>query len=211
MNLLLLSRQLGAIGAVLPPPATLGFIPTAGEPYADPFFVREDRESLRRCGYCLVELDVTRTPAEETKQTLRKLGAVFVSGGNVFYLMQQLRQKGLADSLRDFVLSGGLYVGTSAGAVICGPTIEPFAELDSPEAATGLESRSGLDLCSFTVLPHFGKPKYLDRQTKLLALFGEKYRIIPLRDDEALLVTSPSDFEKLPSGPVIRSEPRPGN
>jgi len=48
----------------------------------------------------------------------------FVGGGNTFVLVQQLYQNEVMTPLRDAVLRGAPYLGTSAGSNICGLTMQ---------------------------------------------------------------------------------------
>lgn len=84
MRILLLSLGLGAVPRYLRKGATLGFVPTAGEPYADPYFVREDRARLEQLGYKLVDIDLSRQSAAQVRSSLAPIEALFVAGGNTF-------------------------------------------------------------------------------------------------------------------------------
>lgn len=204
MNLLLVSLGLGALKDVVAAGASIGFVPTAGEPYADPYFVKDDRNRLAKLGYKIRDVDITSVPLTEITEALKQIDALFVAGGNTFYLMQQIRSKGLLENFREFALSERPYIGASAGAAICGPSIQPIQQLDDVQAAPQLSTLAGLGVFNFVVLPHYGKAKYLDKYHSIMKEYADQFRLVPLRDDEALQVsTGPDRFELVPSALVL--------
>lgn len=194
MNVLLLSLGLGALQRYAPP-LTMGFVPTAGEPYTDPSFVTADRRRLERLGYRVVDIDVTNMEEADILSGLGAVDALFVAGGNTFYLMQQIRRRRLVDPLKQYIQNGGVYIGASAGAVICGPSLEPVASLDDPAAAPDLATFDGLGVVNFVTLPHFGKPKYIPRYEEIEVRFGAQFELVKLRDDQAIFVVTPNSRE----------------
>lgn len=203
MKLLLLSLGLGALVNHLPKGARVGFVPTAGEPYDDPYFVRDDRRRLVELGYIVSDLDLTGETKDVLIARFKQIDAIFVAGGNTFYLMQQICAKGLAEELTRAVKEGLLYVGASAGAAITGPSIEPIDTLDDASAAPSLKSFAGLGLVDFVVLPHYGKEKYLARYQAIIDKYSALVTLWPLRDDRAILVTNDGRGEEVASPLVL--------
>lgn len=199
MNVLLLSKGMGAVHTFLRGVSTIGFVPTGGEPYENPYFVEEDRTRLTELGFDVRNVDITNSDRSDILAAMKNVDALFVAGGNTFYLMQQIQAKGLIENLKSYILDGNRYVGASAGAVICGPTIAPIQTLDDPKAAPLLQDFAGLGIVEFVVLPHYGNPKYLDKYHRIVQEYSEKLHLIQLRDDQAILVTSPSQYEVVPS------------
>ena len=199
MQVLFLSLGLGAVRDFLASGTRLGFIPTAGEPYDDPYFVRDDRERLSRLGYIISDIDITEMEQDRIVQKFAEIDCLFVAGGNTFYLMQQLRLKGLIEVFHRYIDSGRRYIGASAGAVICGPTLKPITELDDATAAPKLTTMDGLGVVNFVVLPHYGKPKYLGRYNAIIERYANDITVVPLRDNEAISVVGPDQFDIIPS------------
>jgi dipeptidase E len=75
---------------------------------------------------------------------LDSYAALFIGGGNTYYLLHQLRISGLDQAIRDFARRDGVVYGGSAGAIVMGQDISPCAHLD--ENTVGLGDTSGLDL-----------------------------------------------------------------
>src|SRR5690606_22432552 len=55
---------------------------------------------------------------------IKNAEAIFVGGGNTFILLYQLYKNNLIPILKEMVISGTPYLGTSAGSNICGLTIK---------------------------------------------------------------------------------------
>lgn len=57
---------------------------------------------------------------ENPKQALKDSDAIFTGGGNTFLLVKTLHDKDLMFPLKEEILKGKAYLGTSAGSNICG-------------------------------------------------------------------------------------------
>ncbi len=121
--------------------------------------------------------------------------AVYVGGGNTFAILADLRARGIDRELAERVHAGLPYIGLSAGSVIVGPDVEPAALLDDPADAPGLVDTTGLRLIDRVVVPHAGGmlPAYPSSLiTETLDTYGSRFDLVPLDDDQALLVTPDS-------------------
>jgi dipeptidase E len=203
MRVLLLSLGLGRMVDFIPPPAKIGFVGTAGETYEDPYFVRADRARLEKLGYELTDLDVTRSNRSKLQASLSDQDGIFIAGGNSFYLLQQFRLSGMDALVKEFVGRGGAYIGASAGAAVCGPSLEPVQVLDNPKDAPSLKAFDALDLVDVIVLPHYGKPKYLDLYHKIMDEYAERFHTVPLKDDQAIVMTDRSRYDIVPSELIL--------
>jgi dipeptidase E len=187
-----------AIKAGLLPNKRIGFIPTAGETYEDPYFVNESRLRLHKLGLELVEVDITNQTKDELVQTLSSADGIYVAGGNSFHLLQQLQKKELVTLIRDMVRDGKPYFGESAGAVILYKTIEPIKPIDDPQDAPDIQGYEALNLIDFIPLPHFDREKYKTVFAKFLNDNKKRYPIVPFNDDQAILVRD-KDRTTIPS------------
>lgn len=61
-------------------------------------------------------------------ETIKKADAIIVGGGSIHVLVSELEKVGLMPAIKDRVESGCLYIGTSSGAVITGPTMHTAGE-----------------------------------------------------------------------------------
>lgn len=60
---------------------------------------------------------------KDPKDAIQNAKGIFVGGGNTFVLVTQLYKNGLLEPIKEVVLKGTPYLGTSAGSNICGLTI----------------------------------------------------------------------------------------
>jgi dipeptidase E len=166
----------------------LAFVPTAAGPEAETEeWVREDRRQLEILGCEVSTLDLAVVGADELEDALRGLDGVFLTGGNAFLLLWHARRSGFIELAPALVQEGLLYVGTSAGAVIAGPDLEPVAAPENRAKAPGLDSTAGLALVDFTVLPHDHERERRARHDEIVAAHPE-LRFVRLADDRAVLV-----------------------
>jgi dipeptidase E len=75
---------------------------------------------------------------------LRLAGAVFIGGGNTYFLLDALRRSGADRVLRQVVESGRPVYGGSAGAIVLGRDIDTARHADPNN--TGTIDTTGLDL-----------------------------------------------------------------
>lgn len=196
-ELLLVSRWLSAVPGFLTartgPGATIGFVPTASSIYVDRAWVDFDRTTLHEQGWHTVELDIEAMTAIDLAKSLDTVDAVFVSGGNVFHLLEALRRTGFADVLTEHVEAGLPYIGASAGACVIGADIEPLALLDDPAEARSLDSTTGLGWIDEVIVPHAdGIVSGRAIIDELRHRFGGQFTLRLLADDQALLVSGSS-------------------
>ena len=84
-------------------------------------------------------------------QKLNKCDGIFIGGGNTFLLLQQLNKLKLIEKIREKIISGTPYLGTSAGTNICGISIGTTNDMPIVE----IESRLSLQILPFNINPHF--------------------------------------------------------
>lgn len=163
------------------------FIPTAGDPYNNGDFVEADRIALEKYGLDVVEMDVKNRSEEEIRKAIDGTDIVLVAGGNTFYLMEKLKKSGADKVIKEFIEKGGMYIGSSAGSIICCPTIEGAEEFDDPSLAPKLDNFDGMGIFKDVIIPHTQKKKYFERIKKTTEKLKSKgYKIYQLTDDNVL-------------------------
>ena len=108
------------------------------------------RERFAKMGYSLESIHTTRDPLE----AVNKAHAIFIGGGNTFRLLKALYDADVLGPIRDRVLSGMPYIGSSAGANVAGPTIKTTKDMPIVEPP----SFDALGLVPFQISPHFLDP-----------------------------------------------------
>lgn len=165
------------------------FIPTASNPSKNKEGTEKDREKLRSLGFHVTDVDIASTPRGDLQRTLAHADVIVVGGGNTFYLLQEARRSGFDTMLREFIDDGTTYIGSSAGSVLLGPTIEPVKMMDDPKEAPELESYEGLGIIDFVPLVHYGNDEFTEEyKTALADLYAAGPRFVLVRDHEFLTV-----------------------
>ncbi len=90
-----------------------------------------------------------------------KSDVIYLSGGNTYYFLNNLRKRYLITRLRKYVKNGGYIIGLSAGAIMMSKDIS--AAQFGDEDIVGLSNLSSLDLVDFDFMPHWNEDShYLD-------------------------------------------------
>lgn len=139
-------------------------------------------------GFDVRWFDLKGKSRDETAQALRDSSAVYVSGGNTFYLLEHMRKSGFFDLAVEWIDRGMVYIGSSAGTVAATPDIGYAAVLDNRLKAV-LESDAGLGLIDFAVLPHMDHPDFKDFvQTVYRSMSASSRMCLGLNDDQMVVV-----------------------
>jgi dipeptidase E len=105
---------------------------------------------FRAMGHSLESAHEAKNPhiaAEEAE-------AIFVGGGNTFRLLKALEDLDLIEPIRRKVSSGMLYIGSSAGSNVAGPTIKTTKDMPIVQP----RSFDSLGLVPFQISPHYQDP-----------------------------------------------------
>ena len=91
---------------------------------------------------------------ENPIKAIKNAEAIFVGGGNTFVLTNQLHKNHLIVPLKEAVLNGTPYLGTSAGSNICGLNIKTTNDMPIIYPT----SFNALALVPFNINPHYLDP-----------------------------------------------------
>ena len=151
------------------------------------------------------EKDTDRTWLEEEYETILDLGikeenikefkyeenidfedydAIYMIGGNTFYLLKELREKKLDVKIKHAIDNGVIYIGSSAGSIILGKTIETALPYD--ENWVNLNNFEGLNMIDGIIIPHANRKQEFLKEAK------KKYKdkIIELYDDYGIVINN---------------------
>ncbi len=136
---------------------TVLFIDTAAEnDTEDGDWLIADLDSLKNQDLQVDRYTLTNHSKNEIKEKIDNYDIIYMCGGNTFYLLQQMQKTNSLELIRDEVLDGKPYIGTSAGSLITSKDIAPTERLDTRDEAPDLKDTYGLDLVDFLTLPHWG-------------------------------------------------------
>ena len=167
----------------------LAFIPTASEIYTgDLWWVRDDKDKLIKTGFNLTEFSITDLTKNQIEEKLKNIDIIFICGGNVFYLLDQVIKTGFSEILIEKSKKDLIYIGSSAGTMILGKRIELVSTLDDRSKAPDLKS-DGLGIVDLAILPHWGNPKFKEEYLQASkSTYEANAKMILLNDHQYLLV-----------------------
>ena len=111
------------------------------------------------------------------------IDAIYISGGNTFGTMKLIRDSGLDKAIVNYVQSGVIYVGGSAGAHIVTADISHVEKYDKD--TFGLTDFSGLGLYDGILICHYNEERKADFD--FLNFIG-KYCVMTLKDNQSIVI-----------------------
>lgn len=187
------SKTLDKLIPFLPKPpqeTKVAFIPTAADVYKQKPWQEEDKTKLIELGFQVVIIDIKSKNSQILEKELAGIDIIFMAGGNTIYLLEQIQKSNCLDLIKEKILSGTIYIGSSAGSIIAGPNIE-FEKIfdDDDDYTANLDDYNALGLVNFVVLPHANKSEYTPYHQKIINQFSNKYQFKILKDNQAVLVS----------------------
>ena len=162
---------------------------TSGRTEEENHYIEESRKELVDLGFkdiFVFNLD-RKISFDEVKDT----DAIYVCGGNTYYIMKKFRETGLDRIVIKLVNQGKIYIGVSAGSIMAGPNIEISGwGIDGDENDVDLKDLTGFNFTNISIFPHFEK----DKHEQEVEEFKKKvnYPVIELTDNQAVFVKGDS-------------------
>ena len=169
---------------------TITFIPTASIVETVNFYVKSGRKTLEDMGLMVDELEISTASAEEITSKLKQNDYIYVTGGNTFFLLQEMKRTGTDQLIKEEVNSGKLYIGESAGAIVASADIEYAKGMDSIDEAPNLEIFEALGLVDFYPVPHYNNPPFQVASKKIIDTYSSTLKLSPISNQEAILVNN---------------------
>ena len=148
---------------------TVAFIPTASihEEYMQ--YVEDGRMALDSLGLIVNEIEITQCSKNKIKDVLYDCDCIYISGGNTFFLMQELRKTGTDKLIIEQIEKGKLYIGESAGTMILASNIEYAKDMDNHlEQTPGFTDFSGLGVIDFYPIVHYNSFPFEEATKKVI-------------------------------------------
>ena len=164
------------------------FIPTAGNVEEYRGYIDEALQAFADLGFQVEVLDIAACDRETAQAKIFQSKLLYVSGGNTFYLLQELKKKQLLSLIKEQIADGMVYVGESAGAVITAEDIDYIRLMDDKEVAGELFDTVALKEADFYLLPHVGEEPFAESAQATLDTYSDQLNLLPLNNRQAVLV-----------------------
>lgn len=168
------------------------FINTAAETHeSNPKWLQENRKGLIKTGFNLFDYTITGKTLVQINKDLASVDIIHVNGGDVFYLLYQVKKSRFDKFVKKAIDQGRIYMGSSAGSVVVGPDIRPLRKTENKICEKKLKSYKGINLVDFVILPHWGRKDYhqdLYLNFRLSHIYNEKHKLILLNDKQYVWV-----------------------
>ena len=185
----------------LVPKGKIGYIPnaldfTGADPERRAKRNENDMGSLHELGFAveLVNLQDYFGKQDELERKLEELGAIFISGGNVFVLRQAMKLSGLDEILKRLrQKSDFLYAGYSAAGCVLAESLKGMDIVDPLDTPYGEQKEiiwDGLGFVNFRFMPHWGsnhpESSNIDKEIAYCKENNISYKAV--RDGEVIII-----------------------
>lgn len=133
---------------------------------------------------------------DELKKKLEEIGAIFISGGNVFVLRQAMKLSGLDEILTEFKNTNQdfLYAGYSAAGCVLFSDLKAYPivddSTDTPYEGLKEVIWEGLGFVDFAFMPHFDsdhpESEAISKEIEFCQQNNIPYK--PIRDGEVIII-----------------------
>ena len=164
------------------------FIPTSGNVEEYRGYIDEALQTFADLGFQVEILDISACDRETAQAKIFQSKLLYVSGGNTFYLLQELKKKQLLSLIKEQIADGMVYVGESAGAIITAKDIDYNKLMDDKSVAEELSNTEGLNEVDFYVLPHLGEEPFVESAQDTLDTYSDQLNLLSLNNRQAVLV-----------------------
>jgi len=187
----------------LVPNKKIGYIPNAldftkADPERRKKHIEKDTQALHDLGLVVEIVDLREYfgNQSELQRKLIELGAIFISGGNVFVLRQAMKLSGLDYILMTFQKDSTafLYAGYSAACCVLSEDLHAYAIVDDATDMPYAEQKEviwkGLGIINYAFLPHWDsdhpESEDIDKEIIFCQENGIPYKAI--RDGEVVIL-----------------------
>ncbi len=165
------------------------FITTASKgQQGDLSWLEADVAGFVNMGFNVTRYDIDGKTEAQMREDFKDAQVICVGGGNTYFLLDRVRASSFDKVIMELLEKGVIYVGSSAGSVLAGPTIETARGADDDTVVLDLKDFTGLGLIDVAIIPHYDEEKYADVFKKRISSWKEPHKILFLNNDQALVV-----------------------
>lgn len=118
---------------------------------------------------------------------LSGFGMIYISGGNTYKLLSELKSTLALQSLKDYLQAGGVVYGSSAGAIIFGQTIKTSSDKNAVELA----DLNGFNIVGgFSIAAHYTNKdeEKTKAATEHLTALSKSNPVIALPEEDSIVI-----------------------
>ncbi|MBS5931421.1 MAG: Type 1 glutamine amidotransferase-like domain-containing protein [Clostridiales bacterium] len=167
---------------------TVTFLPTAALHEKMNFYVQSGKKALEKMGLIVDELEISTAKQSEIISKLQNNDFIYISGGNTFFLLQELQRVGADAIIIEQIKLGKIYIGESAGSIILSPNIEYVKDMDDYKMATDLDTFHALNVIDFYPLPHKNSFPFQKTVEKIISKYEETFVLTPITNSQVILI-----------------------
>ncbi|MBT6691616.1 type 1 glutamine amidotransferase-like domain-containing protein [Candidatus Parcubacteria bacterium] len=164
------------------------YITTAGDDVPSRDYLERTEARLKELAWDYEEMDITGKTGDEVYNMLKGKDAIFMQGGNTFYLLKQALACNFSKVLKRLLSEGKFYAGTSAGSYLLCPNIDmmDWTE-DTKFNRHGVSDLTALGIVPLQVVCHMNRKEDIYDKIKKQA-DKSPYDVELLNDGQAILV-----------------------
>ncbi|MES3004862.1 MAG: Type 1 glutamine amidotransferase-like domain-containing protein [Patescibacteria group bacterium] len=152
---------------------------------------RDNKQAMVDAGFDTFDYSITGKSLADLKKDLNDVDVVYVEGGSLVHMMNQVRISGFEVFIKDFLDKGGVYIGTSTGSFIAAVDTAPGMSLEF-YTEDHFDTR-GMGLINFLVMPHWGTETFKESYEQMPKdAYGMKVPMIILNDAQYVFVNNNS-------------------
>lgn len=158
------------------------YITTAsdGENDSDKSWMDEEYETILDLGFSKENIYEFKIGQKEIN--INDFDVIYMMGGNTFYLMDMIRKYNFDTVIKKAMDNGIIYIGSSAGSIILGNSVEYALPFD--ENNVDLKDFSGLRIVDGIIIPHANRKE--EFISKVKENIGEK--LFLLYDEDGIII-----------------------
>jgi len=159
----------------------------ASSPEEDRFYFGRKKHYYSLLGIDLAEyFDQQILESSEARKRLVSYSAIHLSGGNTFVFRNWVFSQGIDLILTQYCHSGGMLIGTSAGAILMTPDISTAVLCG--DAVDQKEATGGLNLVDFLIWPHYEESE--EKNINTFSLIDSSKVLFKIPDGSGIVVSN---------------------
>ena len=100
------------------------YVITASKSVPNTEYLERHRKFFKDNNFNVEEFDLDGKNENDIRSHLKGFDAIFLEGGNSFYLLKSIRESGFDKVINELLSNGLIYIAASAGSYVACPTIE---------------------------------------------------------------------------------------